>query len=154
VVRLVPMDEPDYLAWRARLIPEYAADQVAAGFWSEAEALERARQQTDELLPDGRATEGHQLWLIVDEDGLRAGVLWLATQMRRPGHGFIYDIEIEPGRRGQGLGTAALRALEEWARANGLSSIGLHVFGHNDGARRLYGRLGYVETSIQMEKRL
>jgi RimJ/RimL family protein N-acetyltransferase len=56
--------------------------------------------------------------------------------------------------RGQGLGTAALAALEEWARARGITTIGLHVFGDNEGAWRLYRRLGYIETSVQMEKRL
>jgi RimJ/RimL family protein N-acetyltransferase len=61
---------------------------------------------------------------------------------------------MDPAHRGAGYGTAALLALEDWCRANGFDSIGLHVFGHNEGAWRLYKRLGYTETSVQMEKRL
>ncbi len=154
MARLVPITEAAYQGWLARLIPEYAADNVRAGRWTQAEALDRAAQQTHSLLPEGRSTPGHQIWTITDDSGAGAGVLWLATDAGRPGHAFIYDIEIDPGRRGEGLGTAALTALDEWARANGVESIGLHVFGANDGARRLYLRLGYIETSVQMEERL
>jgi ribosomal protein S18 acetylase RimI-like enzyme len=148
------MTKAAYEAWLARLIAEYAAENVRSGHWRQEEALERAERQTMDLLADGPATPGHQLWTITDESGIGAGVLWVSTATERPGYAFIYDIEIEPGRRGEGLGTAALNTLEKWARANGITVIGLHVFGHNDGARRLYRRLGYVETSVQMEKRL
>lgn len=34
----------------------------------------------------------------------------------------------------------------------GLKSIRLHVFGHNKIARRLYEKLGYIETNIKMKK--
>ena len=91
---------------------------------------------------------------LLDSDGDDVGVLWVATD-RRPGHAFIYDIEMNSeARRGEGFGTATLLALDDWCRANGVSSIGLHVFGHNGGAWRLYKRMGYVETSVQMEKHL
>jgi ribosomal protein S18 acetylase RimI-like enzyme len=53
-----------------------------------------------------------------------------------------------------GFGEAALEALHAWAREQGYDRVGLHVFGNNDVARRLYLRTGYVETNVQMEKRL
>ena len=40
------------------------------------------------------------------------------------------------------------------ARRLNVRSIGLHVFGHNTGARKLYQRLGYRETSVVMRKDL
>jgi GNAT superfamily N-acetyltransferase len=153
-VTLKPISATAYEAWLARLVPSYAADMVRAGHWTRDEALERARRQTAELLTSGRETAGHYIWTIADESGAGAGVLWVAIQANRPERAFIYDIEVDPSRRGQGLGTAALAALDDWARANGVTTIGLHVFGDNEGARRLYRRMGYVETSVQMEKRL
>ena len=153
-VTLVPIAEAAYQVWLRRLVPEYAADMARAGHWTAEEALERAQRQTAELLPEGRATPGHLIWAITDEAGAAAGILWVATETGRPGRAFIYDIEIEPGRRGEGLGTAALTALDDWARANGITTIGLQVFGDNEGAWRLYKRLGYAETSVQMEKQL
>lgn len=153
-VRLLPVTEAAYQAWLARLVPAYAADLQRAGHGTAEEALERARLQTAELLPQGRATPGQHIWTIADDTGLAAGILWVAAEGARPDRAFIYDIEIDADRRGQGLGTAALAALEEWAHAQGITAIGLHVFGDNEGARRLYRRLGYLETSVQMEKRL
>jgi GNAT superfamily N-acetyltransferase len=153
-VRLVSITEAAYQRWLERLIPQYAVDLARAGHWTKEEALERARQQTAELLPAGRSTPGQYIWTITDSAGGAAGILWVAVEASRPERAFIYDIEVDPSRRGRGLGTAALAALEDWARANAIKTIGLHVFGDNEGARRLYLRQGYVETSVQMEKRL
>ena len=38
---LIPMTQAEYEVFIARLIPEYAADNVRAGYWSELEALEK-----------------------------------------------------------------------------------------------------------------
>jgi GNAT superfamily N-acetyltransferase len=61
---------------------------------------------------------------------------------------------VEPEARGRGYGRAALEALHAWAREHGFERVGLHVFGSNEVARRLYLRTGYVETDVMMEKRL
>lgn len=148
------MTDEEYSAWLARTIPEYAAENVATGRWTEEESLAKSEREFDDLLPGGRSTPGHELWTVRDGNGADVGILWVAHLERRPGHAFIYDIWIAPERRGEGFGSGALAALEEWARDNGITSIGLHVFGHNEGARRLYRRLGYVETNVQMEKQL
>jgi len=154
VIALVPMSDEAYREWLARIVPDYAGDNVAAGHWTPEEATERAEQQINQLLPSRQATPGQHLWSIHDASGADVGVLWVAVTPERPDRAFIYDIEIVPARRGEGFGTAALMALEEWAGQHGVTSIGLHVFGHNTGAWQLYKRLGYVETSVQMEKQL
>ena len=152
-VALVPMTNDAYLSWRERSLREYAAEHVRSGGWTAEEAPAKADEQFRQLMPDGLTTAGQFLWTIRDGAGDDVGVLWVGTE-RRPGHAFIYDIEIVDERRGQGLGSAAMLALEEWARATGIATIGLHVFGHNAGAWQLYKRLGYIETNVQMEKRL
>ncbi len=67
---------------------------------------------------------------------------------------FIWDIVIDPGRRGRGYGRAAMEALEPLARSLGYDTIRLHVFGHNEVARSLYSAVGYTETDVQMAKRI
>jgi ribosomal protein S18 acetylase RimI-like enzyme len=147
------MTDAAYAAWRERSVREYAAEHVKSGGWTAEEAPAMAEAQFAQIMPNGLATPGQFLWTVRDATGADAGILWVGTE-RRPGHAFIYDIEIDDERRGQGLGTAAMLALEEWARAAGIETIGLHVFGHNTGAWQLYKRLGYIETNVQMEKRL
>lgn len=153
-VTLVQMSEQVFDAWNERLIHEFAAENVTAGRWTPDEAEARSRAQNEAELPDGYATPGQQLWSILDSDGVRVGSLWLALDSRRPGHSFIYDIEIDEPRRGEGLGRAALEALEAWCAEHAIDSIGLHVFGNNAVARGLYARMGYIETNVQMEKKL
>ncbi|MEP7379313.1 MAG: GNAT family N-acetyltransferase [Chloroflexota bacterium] len=152
IVSLIPMTSERYLAWRAGAVASYADENVKSGHWEPDQAQSLSEAQFSELLPHGPDTPGQWLWSIVAESGNEVGILWVARD--RQGRAFIYDIEMNPAYRGEGYGTAALLALEDWCRANGFGSIGLHVFGHNDGAWRLYKRLGYIETSVQMEKRL
>ena len=152
-VQLVPMSVERFVTWRAYSIAGYAEENVRSGRWTQDEALTRSEADFKQLLPDGVDTAGHWLWSVVDSAGDEVGVLWVATD-RRPGYAFIYDIEMNPDRRGQGYGTATLLSLDEWCRARGITTIGLHVFGHNRGAWELYKRMGYVETSVQMEKHL
>jgi GNAT superfamily N-acetyltransferase len=152
-VTLVPMTPERFVTWRAYSVAGYAEENVKSGRWTEDEALSKSEGDFNALLPDGLDTTGHYLWSVLDAAGDEAGILWVATD-RRPNYAFIYDIEMDPGRRGRGFGTATLLALDDWCRANGITTIGLHVFGHNKGAWELYKRMGYVETSVQMERHL
>jgi RimJ/RimL family protein N-acetyltransferase len=152
-VTLEPMSPATYETWRASSVASYAAENVKSGRWIEDESLAQSDAEFVQLLPNGLGSPGNYLWTVRTSDGDDVGILWVSTD-RRPGHAFIYDIEMDESRRGQGFGTSALEALEEWARSQGITSIGLHVFGHNSGAWKLYKRMGYVETSVQMEKHL
>jgi GNAT superfamily N-acetyltransferase len=153
-VTLAPMTQPIYDAWRDRSVREYAAGHVAAGNWPAEGSLARAGAAFDELLPDGLATAGQQLWSIRDSGGAHVGILWVGPRPNVPDALWIWDIMVEPEARGRGHGQAALEALHAWARDHGYGRVGLHVFASNDVARRLYRRVGYVETDVTMEKRL
>jgi ribosomal protein S18 acetylase RimI-like enzyme len=80
-------------------------------------------------------------------------MIWIAAFPERR-RAFIYDFSIHPPYRRKGYGAQALRAVEVKARALGLESIGLHVFGHNRAAQALYEKLGYEVTNINMSKRM
>ena len=56
----------------------------------------------------------------------------------------IVDIALAPQTRGQGVGGAVLRALQDGVRAAGAAGIMLNVEVMNDGAQRLYRRMGFV----------
>ncbi len=45
-----------------------------------------------------------------------------------------------------------MKEIEIIAKKLGMNKIGLHVFGHNKVARRLYEQLGYEITNINMVK--
>jgi GNAT superfamily N-acetyltransferase len=108
-----------YGAWVERAIREYAEGHVAAGNWTAESAIDRARAQFDELLPDGPATSGQDLWSIQDTTGTHVGILWVGPRPNVPDALWIYDIEVEPEARGRGYAQAALDALHEWAREQG-----------------------------------
>jgi ribosomal protein S18 acetylase RimI-like enzyme len=145
-IRLVPMDDGDFSAYRAVADEDYAQERFASGAEPTIEESRRvAAVQMAELLPFGPRTPGHRLWIVRDAEDVPAGMLWVQLG---DGAAFIYDISMDEDRRGQGLGTQALRAAAlETARA-GLQTLALNVFGSNEGARRLYTREGYRETEV------
>jgi ribosomal protein S18 acetylase RimI-like enzyme len=53
-----------------------------------------------------------------------------------------------------GYGRAAMRLAEHHAREAGARTLGLSVFGHNEGARGLYESVGYEPTTVKMRKQL
>lgn len=143
-------------AYREAAIVGYAEDNIASGRWPLEDAVERSRANFASLLPQGLSTPDNYLFEIKASDtGPTVGALWFAVEER---HGvrsaFVYDVEISAAWRRQGHATRAFAALESRVTALGLSSIGLHVFGHNPGAQALYAKLGYGVTGINMVKRL
>ena len=152
--KLVPMTQPEYDAYIERLIPEYASDNVRAGHWSEEEALEKSRKQTESLLSQGLQTKDHYLYTLFDGDKA-VGVIWLRAELdRHVKSGFIFDVEIKEEFRGKGYGKQVMLLIEEKARELGIKRMGLHVFAYNDVAKNLYERIGYKVSSLNMLKDL
>jgi ribosomal protein S18 acetylase RimI-like enzyme len=156
MVQLVPMGEDDFRAYSARAVPRYAEDNIKAGAWDPATALEKAERTYRKLLPDGVESENQHLHSIVDEEqDSKIGMIWFMVQ-RAGGvpSAYICDFEIFEQFRRRGYARRALLALEDRLRAEGVSRIELHVFAHNQAARSLYEKLGYESTGINMAKRL
>ena len=152
---LRPMTGPEYTAWLNATIPEYAADKVAAGQWSEETSLELSRKGHEELLPQGRATTDNYFFTITDAQGTAVGVLWFAVKTKvNERIAYVFDLRVRTERQREGHASRALLALETEARNLGLSGIALHVFGHNKGAQALYARFGFQPTNINLFKPL
>lgn len=156
VTTLVGMAAASFGRYRDAAAKGYAGDNVAAGRWPAAGALERAYEDFDASLPLGLATPDHFLHDIVDETtNTRVGVLWFAAiEKNGIASAYVYDIEIAAGHRRRGHARAAFAALESLVRARGLERIGLHVFSHNPAAQALYRSLGYEVTGVNMQKAL
>jgi len=152
--KLVPMTQSEFEAFIEHIIPDYASDNVRAGYWSEEEALEKSRKQTMSLLSDGLQTNDHYLYTLYDNDEA-VGMIWLRTELDRPRKsGFIFDVEIKEEFRGRGYGKQAMLLIEEKARELGIKRMGLNVFAYNDVAKNLYERIGYKVSSMNMLKDL
>ena len=145
-----------YALYLDAAIAGYARDNVVAGRWPEAGAIERSRTGFADLLPQGLATPDNHLYEIHrSEGGPLLGFVWLAIQREHATvQGFVYDLEIRLEYRRQGHASRALAAVEAVARAQGATSLGLHVFAFNQAAQLLYHRLGYQVASLNMHKRL
>lgn len=146
------MSEEEFVQYNDFSIAAYAKEKVAAGNWTEEEALEKAKTTHAELLPEGRHTKDHFLYTILNEKGENVGTLWICKQS--PDKAFIYDIRVSDDYQGQGHGKKAMILAEEEARKIRVQRIGLHVFGHNTVARKLYENLSYKTTNVVMEKDL
>jgi GNAT superfamily N-acetyltransferase len=153
-VRFVPFDEVDFHAWLTEAIPSFALANVEDGSWSLAESIGLSRAAHDALLPQGLATPGHFFVHLHDAgNGQRVGMLWWA-EARKGGalQAWVNNLTIAEAARRRGFARAALCELEGVARGHGMQQLGLHVFGHNHAARRLYESLGFEPASLTLRK--
>ena len=67
---------------------------------------------------------------------------------------YIDDLCVDEAYRGRGIGSALCREVMAAARAQGFDSVTLNVWTGNDGARRLYEKLGFAPLKTTMEMRL
>jgi len=150
------MTVDEYDAWQHALAVDYAAEKVAAGTWAAEGAVQRALDESAEMLPDGVDTARMIIFRAIADDGRPVGRAWVGLDHPRgaPGTAFLYDIEVDEGERGQGFGRALLAAVEDAVRTAGRSALELNVFRTNDTAVGLYETSGYRTTTQQMRKEL
>ena len=153
-VTLIELDETSYRKYRESLVRDYAADKVRASVWSPEEAEAKSANELDGLLPDGPATPDHYLYSVEDQSiPAEVGILWISPRDSGVGTSvWIYDIIVHQKFRCRGYASRILDLVEDKARQLGVERVELHVFGHNQGARALYEKLGYTPTSIVMAK--
>lgn len=153
-VKLRPMSDDEFEQWRERAFESYARDVARATGRPIDAARKRAREQGAQLLPEGLNSANTWLLTICDDSDTPVGALWIGRHPEHRDSAYIYDIEVDESRRGEGLGRAAMIAAEELVRGVGLREIGLNVFGFNAAAQRLYASLDYRVVATQMTKRL
>jgi aminoglycoside 6'-N-acetyltransferase len=113
-------------------------------------AYRRKRRMAD---PDGAA-------IVAEADGQLVGMVELlprgftaeAGAARAPIPSVDIGLSVAPDWRGRGVGTALMRAAEDWAREHSATRIILDLAAANIGALRLYERLGYGVHGLLMDR--
>ncbi len=150
------MTGSEFEKYLSTAIPGFAQEKMRAEKMSAAEAEQVSIESYKNLLPKGVESPDQFLFTIVEAQSNQGiGMIWFAKKISAARkQAFVYDFEIEESFRGRGYGKEALLLIETEARALGLDSMGLHVFGHNKDAYALYKKSGYQETNIVMAKNL
>jgi ribosomal protein S18 acetylase RimI-like enzyme len=78
-----------------------------------------------------------------DEDGASVGLLGALPD---DGRIHLVGMWVDPACRGVGTAAALVEAAADFAAAEGIHVLHLHVSGGNDRARRFYRRVGFEET--------
>jgi GNAT superfamily N-acetyltransferase len=127
-VRLRPMTDDEFVDYLDWVVDDYAAELERNGKAVGDAAADASRSSFASLLPSGVSTPEQELLIAEDpEEGARVGVLWFGPSTDDPTVAWIYDVTIDPDRRGQGWGRAALRAFEGEARGHRHDRPGPHT---------------------------
>ncbi|MGN7410750.1 GNAT family N-acetyltransferase [Sporosarcina sp. SAFN-010] len=154
MIKLSNLDEVEFIRYKEFMISDNA-EKITQNFNLTAEqALEESKMMMDDMFKDGLATEGQCVHKVIHADSNEhLGLLWYSVIPEING-AYLYHILIDENHRGKGFGTNTIEKLQDTLKEQGIKSIGLSVFGKNEGAYRLYKKLGYLNTRISMEKTL
>jgi ribosomal protein S18 acetylase RimI-like enzyme len=68
--------------------------------------------------------------------------------------GVLHDVIVDPEHRGRGIGRLLLDAALEFFRTRGVPRVVLFTAERNEAAQRLFARMGYRRTMIEMTREL
>ena len=74
-------------------------------------------------------------------------------ELREPA-GFIHDVVMEDSSRRTGIASSLVEAAIEWLRNHGAPRVVLWTAENNPAAQRLFNRLGFRRTMIEMTREL
>lgn len=152
MITLRPLQPYEFPAFAAYFVPDYAAELVANYGISQGAALAEAAEDLALDLPQGVDTQGEILMCIMLADQV-IGCLFYS--LNEPRHfAFIKDFHVLPPHQGNGYGTAAIAALTALLRPQGITQLRLRVAAKNESAHRLYTKVGFFSTGINMAKTL
>ncbi|MCA1618802.1 MAG: GNAT family N-acetyltransferase [Acidobacteria bacterium] len=117
-----------------------AAELAQVTWWDDAQKLAFCRMQYHAQKTEYDARYPDAQYDVIVLEGRVAGRLWVGRDDELI---HMLDVTVLPWAQGRGVGTALVRSLIEEARASG-KLLRHMVFVLNEGARRLYERLGFV----------
>lgn len=149
------MSPKEFEHWAPKSKQTYAKDKARANNLTLKEANEAAEHDFQRLLPDEILTQDNYFFVMKSAEEELIGHLWFCVRGALDNRkAFLCDIFIEETFRGLGFGKEAMRFLENEVKQMGLKEIGLHVFGFNETAIRLYQSLDYKTSDLVMSKAL
>lgn len=131
----------------------YALDQQR--FLAAGEDAERGYSQ----FLSSQIDEDDAIVLVAEVDGQIIGYVYAGLEpmswkeLRGPA-GFIHDVLVEDDGRGAGAGTALIDHAIAWLRDRGAARVMLWTADRNERAHRLFARLGFRRTMIEMTREL
>ena len=99
----------------------------------------------------GSIAIGQQTLIVARVARRIVGTLSLYRTVSRDEQSLGLGMLVDAAHRGTGVGSTLLAFALDHARANAISSIVLEVFPHNDGARALYRKFGFIEGERLVE---
>ena len=112
--------------------------------------ISRAAQPREFASVDGfvdwRNQAGETAWLLAERDGEPVGAAYVLTGWHTPPHRGIGAVLVTPDRRGSGVGTALVQALERWAAARGVTELEGPVSEDDEESLAWTARRGYSES--------
>jgi ribosomal protein S18 acetylase RimI-like enzyme len=123
------------------------------------------------MSPTGDADEGYAWFLgtqlreedvvvlVAEQHGAVMGYVYAGLEPQswkelREACGFIHDVVVDEGGRRSGVATALIDAAITWLRNRGAPRVMLWTAQRNDAAQRLFERLGFRRTMIEMTREL
>jgi ribosomal protein S18 acetylase RimI-like enzyme len=143
--RLLPW-HPDLLTDHAEVKYLSFRHEIDADVFDCLGEFDGCRRLMNEIsLKDGFLPEA--TWLAMSTDGLDEEPCGTIQGIRTtPKFGAIQNVGIVPAHRGKGVGTALILAALAGFQQLGIPRVYLEVTAQNDGAVRLYKRLGFRRT--------
>jgi ribosomal protein S18 acetylase RimI-like enzyme len=132
-VTIRPADKSDLSRLR-ELRDEFQQELAKPHFLQE--PWEAVASDVEETIRDG-------VVLIAEEDGAAVGYALASIVPETPIRGHLYDFFVRPDSRNRGVGLALIAETAKQLRERGITHLSLDVGIGNDGARRLYDRLGF-----------
>jgi ribosomal protein S18 acetylase RimI-like enzyme len=110
----------------------------------------------------GSQLEAPDTVIYVAEDGVGgrivgyvyAGLEPMSWKELRDEAGFVHDVAVDPSARRLGIAAALLEAALAWLKEQGAPRVVLWTAEPNADAQRLFARLGFRRTMIEMTKEL
>lgn len=81
-----------------------------------------------------------------------AGLEPMSWKDLRAACGYLHDVFVDPGARGAGAGAKLVRAALAWLESKGAPRVVLMSASRNEGAQRLFARLGFRNTMVEMTR--
>jgi ribosomal protein S18 acetylase RimI-like enzyme len=96
---------------------------------------------------------------VAEQDGQVAGYVYAGLEPQswkelRDAAGFIHDVIVDAAGRRTGMATALVEAAAHWLKQRGAPRVLLWTASPNEGAQRLFERLGFRRTMIEMTREL
>jgi len=123
------------------------------------------------MAPGDRLDEGYAWFLgtqlrdddvvvmVAEQEGAVIGYVYAGLEPQswkelREACGFIHDVVVEERGRRSGVATSLIEAATTWLRERGAPRVVLWTAEKNEGAQRLFARLGFRRTMVEMTREL